>query len=41
MTKKDMLSWVKRKLGYPMVRVELHNTQIEQHIDEAKDLFLK
>jgi len=37
MTKKELVNWIYRKLGYPQVRVELHPTQIESCIDEARD----
>ena len=41
MTKEDLFDWIKRRLGHPMVRVELHESQIEDACNKAKDEFLK
>lgn len=41
MTKNDLRSWIKRKLGYPMVRVELHDTQIDDCIMKAREEYIK
>lgn len=41
MTKKELYDWIKRRLGYPMVRVELHESQIEDHINKARSEYLK
>ena len=41
MTKKELRNWVRRKLGYPMVRVELHDTQIDDCIEQARYEYIK
>ncbi len=41
MTKKELKNWIYSRLGYPMVRVELHESQIESAINSAKDQFIK
>ena len=40
-TKKQLAEKIKRRLGYPMVKVELHPRQIEDTIDYARDKFIK
>lgn len=40
-TKKQLAENIKRRLGYPMVKVELHPRQIEDAIDYARDKFIK
>ena len=40
-TKKQLAEKIKRRLGYPMVKVELHPRQIEDAIDYARDKFIK
>lgn len=41
MTKAELIAKVKRRLGYPMVKVELDDTQISDHIDYARSMFIK
>ena len=36
-TKKQLAEKIKRRLGYPMVKVELHPRQIEDTMDYARD----
>lgn len=40
-TKKQLAEKIKRRLGYPMIKVELHPKQIEDAIDYARDKFIK
>jgi hypothetical protein len=40
-TKKDLAEKIKRRLGYPMVKVELDPRQIDDAIDYARDKFIK
>jgi len=40
-TKKQLAENIKRRLGYPMVKIELHPRQIEDAIDYARDKFIK
>lgn len=41
LSKIDLAEKIKRRLGYPMVKVELDPTQINDAIDYAKDKYLK
>jgi len=41
MTKKELINWVRRKLGEPMVRVELHNSQIEDCMAMSRDEYMR
>lgn len=41
MTKRELINWVRRQLGYPVVRVELHDSQIEDAIYKAREKFIK
>lgn len=41
MTKNELRNWIKRKLGYPMVRVELHDTQIDDCIMKSREEYIK
>jgi len=41
MKKEDLIEKVLRRLGYPMVKVELDNTQIIDHIDYARQQYIK
>jgi hypothetical protein len=41
MTKTQLIEKVKRRLGYPMIKVELDDTQISDHIDYARSMFIK
>jgi len=40
-TKKELAEKIKRRLGYPMIKVELHPRQIDDAIDYARDKFIK
>ncbi len=40
-TKQQLAEKIKRRLGYPMVKVELHPRQISDAIDYARDKFIK
>jgi len=40
-TKKQLAEKIKRRLGYPMIKVELHPRQIDDAIDYARDKFIK
>lgn len=40
-TKKDLAEKIKRRLGYPMIKVELDPRQIDDAIDYARDKFIK
>jgi hypothetical protein len=41
MTKEKLIMKVKRRLGHPMVKVELDDSQIIDHIDYARDKYIK
>lgn len=41
MTKQELISWIRRKLGEPMVRVELHDSQIEDCLFNAREEYIK
>lgn len=41
MTKQQLMEKVKRRLGYPLVKVELDNSQILDHIDYARSQYIK
>lgn len=41
MEKEELKEWVLRKLGYPMVRVELHDSQLEDCLKKSRDEFIK
>lgn len=41
MTRSDLLEKVKRRLGHPMIKVELDDMQILDHIDYSRDKFIK
>lgn len=41
MTKNELRNWIKRRLGYPMVRIELHDTQIDDCIHTARYEYIK
>lgn len=41
MTKQQIISLIRRKLGEPVVKVELDNSQIEDHIAEARKKWIK
>jgi hypothetical protein len=41
MTKADLAEKIKRRLGYPMIKVELDSTQIYDAIDTARNKFIK
>jgi len=40
-TKKQLAERIKRRLGYPMIKVELHPRQIDDAIDYARDKWIK
>lgn len=40
MNKQELFDWVKRKLGYPMVRVELHESQLDDCVGKARNEFI-
>lgn len=40
-SKKELITRVRKRLGEPMVKVELHNDQISDFIDEARDIYIK
>jgi len=41
MTKSQLIEKVKRRLGHPVIKVELDDTQISDHIDYARNMFIK
>ena len=41
MTRKQLENWILRQLGYPVVRIELHTSQIQDCIDTGKQEYLK
>lgn len=41
MTRSDLMEKTKRRLGHPMIKVELDDIQILDHIDYARDKFIK
>ena len=41
MKKSDVIEKIKRRLGYPMVKVELTSEQFEDAIDDARNKFIK
>ena len=41
MKKGDLIEKVRRRFGYPLVKVELDDTQISDHIDYAREKFIK
>jgi len=41
MNDKDFCAWVRRQLGYPLVKVELTDDQIKDNIYRALDMFIK
>lgn len=41
MTRKELIGWIRRRLGEPMVRVELHDSQIEDCIGQGKYEYIK
>jgi hypothetical protein len=41
MTKRELINWVRRQLGYPVIRVELHDSQIEDAIYKSREKFIK
>lgn len=41
MTKKELINWIRRKLGEPMVKVELHDSQIEDCLFNAREEYIK
>jgi hypothetical protein len=40
-TKQQLAQKIKRRLGWPMIKVEIDNTQIYDAIDYARDKFIK
>ena len=40
-SKKELIIRVRKRLGEPMIKVELHNEQISDFIDEARDTYIK
>lgn len=41
MTKSDMIEKIKRRLGYPVIKVELDNMQINDSIDYARNKYIR
>lgn len=41
MTKNELVSWIRRKLGEPVVRVELHDSQIHDQLNMARSEYIK
>ena len=41
MTNQEMIDLIKRKFGYPMIKVELHDSQINDAITEARKKWIK
>jgi len=41
MKKSDLIEKIKRRLGYPIVKIELDDMQITDHIDYARTKFIK
>jgi len=41
MKKSDLIERIKKRLGYPMIKVELDASQIEDHIDYARARWIK
>ncbi len=41
LTKTELKTWIRRKLGEPMVKVELHDVQFDAIIDSAKSFHMK
>jgi hypothetical protein len=40
-TKSELIELIKRRLGFPLIKVELTDTQIEDAIDYSRDRFIK
>lgn len=41
MTKSNLIEKVRRRLGYPLVKVELDDSQVSDHIDYARSKYIK